>query len=319
MRLLLCSLVFLFAPYLAFAQFSGLSSNLNEGPSLVKTPLYPSPGEQVTLNYDDYRSSVAGARLIWFYNNTVIADAENQRTVSVTAPAVGESVTIKVALDIDGGVEIHTTTIAPLYLDIIIEPQTHVPGFYLGRALPSVGSQVKATALLNNGRALGNGYIYTWRINDSVFNGGPLRDTNKIEFTMPLGSASTISLQVTTYDGVVLAKRSLILPSAKPELYFYEINSLYGLETKELRGNFNLISNSATIRTEPYYLSSQVFNNPSILKWTINSAQVSSDIQNPYEVTLSRTGEIGSADLGFHVRSTTQLLQGVKGDVNINP
>lgn len=221
-------------------------------------------------------------------------------------------------ITIGGASETHSVTLKPLYLDLIIEPQTHVPDFYIGRALPSVGSQVNVTALLNNGKSFDTNYIYTWRINDAVYQGTGLRNKNSINFTLPQGSNTTLSLQVATYSGVVIAKRTLFVPQAKPELHFYEINPLYGIETKALVGDFSLIGNSAIIRTEPYYLDSNVFNNPTILNWTINRNPASPDSSNPYEVTLERTGEAGDANLGFQVQSTTQLLQGVKGSLVIH-
>ena len=317
MRPLLILLIFLIVPQITQAQYSGMSTNLNTAPALTTEPTYPSPGQEVTIAFDDFRGAMGAARLTWFYNGSAIKDAENQHMVKVTAPDAGNKATIKLLLDYNGLIESYTTTIAPLYLDLIIEPQTHVPGFYIGRALPSIGSHVKVTALLGNGKLFGNDYVYSWRINDVVFEGGPLRNVNKINFVMPQDRNSTLSLQVSTYNNVVVAKRTILLPLAAPELHFYEINSLFGLESRTLK-DFNFIANSATIRTEPYYLDSEVFNNPSILGWKINGSPVASDGQNPYEVTLERTGEPGDATLDFRVRSTVQLLQGVDGRVNIN-
>lgn len=317
MRPLLILLIFFVVPQITQAQYSGMSTNLNTAPALTTEPTYPSPGQEVTIAFDDFRGAMGAARLTWFYNGAAIKDAENQHTVKVTAPDAGNKATIKLVLDYNGLIESYTTTIAPLYLDLIIEPQTHVPGFYIGRALPSIGSHVKVTALLGNGKLLGNDYVYSWRINDVVFEGGPLRNVNKINFVMPQDRNSTLSLQVSTYNNVVVAKRTILLPLAAPELHFYEINSLFGLESRTLK-DFNFIANSATIRTEPYYLDSEVFNNPSILGWKINGSPVASDGQNPYEVTLERTGEPGDATLDFRVRSTVELLQGVDGRVNIN-
>ena len=317
MRSLLILLIFFIVPQITQAQYTGMSSNLSTVPALATEPSYPSPGQEVTVSFEDFRGGMSGARLTWFYNGNAIRDAENQHTVKVTAPAAGDKATIKLTLDYNGLIESYTTTIAPLYLDIIIEPQTHVPGFYIGRALPSIGSHVKATALLGNGKLLGNNYIYNWRINDTVFEGGSLRNANKINFVMPQDRNSTLSLQISTYNNVVVAKRTIFVPVAAPELYFYEINSLFGLESRTLK-DFNLIANTATIRTEPYYLDSEVFNDPNVLEWKINNSLVTSDGKNPYEVTLERTGEPGDATIDFRVRSTIQLLQGVDGRMNIH-
>jgi hypothetical protein len=303
------------APHLVTAQ--SITNGINPQPELSVQPAYPNPGEQVKVSFDDYRGSAANSEISWFYNGDLIPDAENKRAVVVTAPAAGDTASIKVVIKIGALTETHVTVLNPVYLDIIIEPQTHVPDFYTGRALPSVGSQINATALLNNGKQLGNDYIFTWRINDEVFSGNGLRNQNKIQFSATHGSTVSLSLEVSDYGGTVIARRAILIPFAKPELHFYEINPLYGIETTAISNTFNLIGNSATIRTEPYYLDSSVFNNPNILQWTINGSNASPD-NNPYQVSLTRTGDPNSSNLDFRVQSTTQFLQGIRGGIKIN-
>lgn len=314
MKRLLGFLLILIFPVVSFAQtgsFNGIGT-----PTLSSQPAYPSPGAKTTIELNDYRSASGGSTIKWFYNGNSIPDADNQRTVEVTAPPAGETATIKAVLVYGGMTETFTKELTPYNLDIILEPQTHVPTFYTGRALPSIGSTVRAIALLSKESMLGSDYIYTWRVNDTVIGNGPMRGANIVTFKMPQGSASTLSLQVSTPNGIILAKRSLSIPSVSPELHFYEINPLYGLLTRTIRGSFNLIGNGTTIRTEPYYLDSAVFNNPSLITWKINRDPATPD-SNPYEISLERTGYPGDATLEFEVRSTTQLLQGARGNINL--
>lgn len=307
--------------FLAFSNgvaAQGLTNGIAQQPTITLQPAYPSPGDTVTATFEDYRGATMGASLQWIYDGNAIPDANNQRTVTFTAPRVGETATIKVLLDLGGRQEVYQATIQPKYLDLIIEPQTHVPEFYLGRPLPSVGSQVKVTALLSNGSSLGTDYIYLWRINDTAYGGGPLRGASSIMFTMPQGLSAVLSLQVSTPAGVVIAKRTISIPSRKPELLFYEVNTLYGLESQAINQNFNLIANTAIVRAEPYYLDSRVFNYPDLVDWSINNRKVENESSNPYEITLERTGDPGDATVSFHVRSLSQLLQGVERSININ-
>jgi hypothetical protein len=318
MRTLFCVLLFFGAILPAQAQFDGFSS-VNAKPALEFQPSYPSPGETVMVSLNDYRSAWGGAEIRWYVNDTEALSAQNKRQLAVAAPDVGSRSTIKAVLNLPSG---HSETIAatlePLYLDLIIEPETHVPIFYDGRALPSVGSTVHVTALLGDTTLLGTNFIYTWRINGSVLGGGPQRGQHKTSFTVPHGSSFVLSLQVNRLDGTTLAQRSLFVPTVAPELNFYEVSTLYGVESMAIKNGFNLIGNSATIVAEPYFLDSKVFNNPSVLEWTVNGDQAEVRGDNPYEVTLERTGAPGMTNLGFHVRSTTLLLQGAQGDIPIN-
>ena len=316
MRFLLL-LYILISPTFALAQ---LNSNafLDTGLKLELDPAYPSPAEEVTVNLNDYGSSFYGAELTWYLNEKVIPNTANQRSIVITANSVGTKDILKLVLKTPTQTEIITTKIEPMYLDIIVEPQTHVPSFFEGRSLPSIGSLVNLTALISNKKMLGSDFIYTWRVNQKVLEGGALRGRNKVSFITPQDTNIFVSLQVATLNGAVLAKRSVILPSVQPYIHFYEMNTLYGLENKSLKDDFFLLGNSATIKATPYYLDSQTYNAPNILDWTINSTKVTSSNENPYEITLQKTGYPGTANLELHVRSTTQLLQGARGSIGIN-
>jgi hypothetical protein len=272
----------------------------------------------VDVTLDDYGGNFYGAELSWYINDNPLPNTANQRSITITAGESGSRDILKLSLKREGLTEVVTSIIEPIYLDIIVEPQTHVPNFFEGRALPSIGSIINLTALLSNKTLQGNNFIYTWRLNQQVLEGGPLRGRNKISFPTPQDSNIFISLQVANTAGVVVAKRSVIIPSVKPQIHFYEISTLYGIEKRSLKENFGLIGNSATLKAEPYYLDSQTYNAPNILEWSINRNIVSSSNSNPYEMTLQKTGSSGTASLGFHVRSTTQLLQGNEGSIDIS-
>jgi hypothetical protein len=236
----------------------------------------------------------------------------------MTAGEAGSSLRIEALLSVPNGPSRKILAIVqPRYLDIIFEPQTHVPSFYKGRALPSQGSMVNATALLHGTSIATNDLIYTWQVGNEVINGGPLRGQNKISFITPPGREIIVSLQVTNGGGDVLAKRVMAMPSVDPELQFYEVNTLYGVLPKSLT-SLLLIGNSATIRAVPYYLDSRVYNQPDVSIWEIDRDEYDSGTTNPYEITLQRVNSGGASELKFHVRSTTNFLQGAQSGLVIN-
>lgn len=317
MRFLLAFLLFLVCPFGVLAQI-GANSFINTDLTLEVQPTFPQPGEQVTLTLNDYGGSYYGASLEWYSNDTLIVGATNKRSVIVTAPSIGEKVAVSVVLKSSGGLSASVKQIiAPIYSDIIVEPQTHVPGFYKGRALPSAGSTVNLTALLSDGGSLGTDFVYTWSVNEDMLEDGPLRGRDKISFVAPQDKELFISLQVARPSGDIIANRSIYIASMRPELHFYEVNALYGVETRAIKKDFTMIGNSATIKAEPYYLDSQVFNRPDLLEWKINSARVPNQSGNPYELMLEKTGTAGKARMEFHVRSTLDFLQGTRGEFNI--
>ncbi len=316
MRLCVALVFLLFSPLFVNAQFSGFG--VESELSIQSEPQYPSPGTQATLSLDDYSGGAFGAEIAWYLNDTFIPGSQNARSVVVQVGAAGKTDVVKAVLTTNGISRVLTKNITPYYLDIIIEPQTHVPGFYKGRALPSIDSTVYATGFLSDGSTFKpRDLLYLWKINQTVIEGGPLRNRNTISFTMPRDSYSTLSLQVSTPTGEILAKRTIGIPTVSPQVHFYEVNALYGVESRSLKEDFNMIGESATIIAEPYYLDSNIFNYPSLLEWKINDELVSGG-NNPYTITLQKTGYPGAATLNFHVRSTTRLLQGGRQQLTVN-
>ena len=314
MRLRVFALLLCFLPLFSHAQI-GTGDFLNTSLAIELSPAFPSPGDSFTATINDYSSDAYGATIEWSYNDSALDWAFNKRSIELTAPAAGESAALKAVLKKPTGSAVTLTqTITPLYVDIIIEPQTHVPSFFQGRALPSPGSTVNATALLGTDTLLTGDYLYTWRINATVIQGGPLRGGNRISFIMPQDSTSVLSLTVTRLDGRIIARRSISIPVAAPKLLFYEVSTLYGMLTKALQSPFPFIAGSATLRAEPYYLDSAVFNNPSVANWYIDGAVVPSG-QDPYDITLEKTGDAQRTNIQFRVQSTTKLLQGTKGSL----
>lgn len=317
MRLFIFGILLLLTPSFSNAQISG-DSFLNTNLAIELSPAYPSPNQSFSAELNDYGGGGFGATIDWYYNDSKMDWAFNQRSINVSSPNAGQSATLKVVLNKpNGSSETITRTINPIYLDIIFEPQTHVPSFYKGRALPTPDSIVNATALLSTGPLLSNEHLYTWRINNTVLQGGPLRGGSRVAFTMPQDSNSIVSLIVTKLDGTIIAKRALSLPVAAPKLLFYEVSTLYGVMPRALTSPFALLGNSATLRAEPYYLDSAVFNNPSVTNWTVDSFNAPGG-KNPYDITLERTEQTGLVDVVFRVQSTQKLLQGVKGTLTIN-
>lgn len=318
MRILLLLVLFLLGPAATDAQITG--SNFYEAQSnIILQPSHPAPLESYTVSLNDYSTNFSGAQIRWYINDRLLDQVTNQRSITLRAGEAGSKDVIKVTLNASNGeTKTLTAAVAPIYADIIVEPQTHVPDFYTGRPLASVGSTVNLTTLINGTATNAASYIYTWRVNDTVLENGPLRGRNEISFTMPQDRVSIISVQVATLNGVVIAKRAISLPSVAPKLLFYEVSTLYGIESKALTDSFSLLGNSATLRAEPYFLSSQVFNAPDILTWKVANTEIGTPSVNPYEVTLQKTGNPGTTEVGLHVRSTTMLLQGAERRINVS-
>ncbi len=306
---------FLFSP-IAYAQ--SLATQLNEQETILISPEFPTPGEEVTVTLNNYSSFLSGASIEWSIDGFVVSEAANYREFKFTAGEVGVPMIIRATLTPGEGIPRYIeTSVTPIYLDIVFEPQTHVPFFYEGRPLPSLESSINATALVDTGSLLNEDLVYLWRINQKVVEQGPIRGRNKISFEMPRGREALVFLQVSLPSGKTIARRSLYVPSVYPEMYFYEENALYGISTKAISRNTFILNNAMTLVAEPYNLDSRIFNSPDVSEWKIDGSQTTTPSKNPYKIVIQKTGEAASSRVSFHVRSLSQVLQGAENTITI--
>ena len=320
MKYILIALVLIFSPVLlTHAQVS--SSFGSEGLSIDLEPLYPEPFSDFTVSLNDYSVSNQVTEIKWKVDGKSITESNNQRILQLKSGDINKKTVIEAIVTYSGGMtQSIKKTVSPTYLDIIIEPQTRTPSFYLGRSLPSIGSKINLTTILNGDVVGSSNYIYTWRINNVVIEGGSQRGKNKISTTFPFGTDLLVSLDVNNLNGETITRRTVQINNVSPSVLFYEVNPLYGQLTKPT-SNLNLIGDSATIKAEPYNLDIQTYNSPDILEWKINGFVSNPATGNPYEVTLAREeGQAfgGSSAVDFHVRSLKELLQGVQGSFKVN-
>lgn len=295
-------------------------SNFNIPQEIIDlNPKFPQPGEAVTANLNLVGDNYYGASITWLFNGEEVENSTNKKSISFVVGENGSVQKIKIILNkVDGSTQIEEKIIRPLYLDIIIEPQTRVPDFYLGRSLPSVGSLVNATAIINGDQFSSNNLVYAWKLNNQAIEGGSLRSGKKVSFTVPLGNYFTLSLSISDLNGNILAQRSVGVASVKPRVVFYENNLLYGLNHKPLTNNYYLVGDTLAIKAEPYHLDSRLYNNPNFYQWKTDGVTNQNNLSNPYEITIQRVADFGASTLDFEIRDQKQLLQGAEGSVKIN-
>jgi len=320
LRVLLVALVIFFPSAVAMAQFDVAQFGGTPQIAITLNPITPSPGELVTASIDDYAGGVYGSEITWRYDGEVVPGAANQRQIQFVAGTAGSNAVVEATLSLPvGASQTLQAVVRPVYMDIIIEPQTRVPDWYAGRALPSLGSQINTTVLLNDGSFIDpQNVVYTWRVNNKVIEGGPMRGGNKVAFATPRGGSVVVSVTATTPTGETIASRAVGVGIVLPELSFYEKHTLYGMQSNPITNNTSLVGSILTLQAEPFFLDSRVYNNPDVAEWEINSVSTDNGSSNPYEITLRSSGGNRSTNVNFHVRSLQEILQGSEENIAIN-
>lgn len=292
---------------------------LNKNLFLEAVNPYPKPHSTVEVKINDYSYGRSVTGISWSVNGEVMQSAANQRTVFVSVGEAGTVASVSATVTNDNNsTDTVTLQLRPFYVDIVIEPQTRVPSFYKGRSLPSNGSQVTASVLLNGITTGTENFTYTWEVNGKPIDGGAVRGKNKAVFSVPQGREFDLGVSITDLGGVLVARRVIGIPSVEPQIHFYENSALYGVGYRSLQ-NLILSGETATVRAEPYYLDSITFNNPEHLVWKIDALTTQNPSNNPYEITISRFSDSRrGSTVGFEVRSLSNLLQGTEGSLMVN-
>lgn len=295
------------------------SSLFKAEPTITLQPRTPQPGETVTANLTFYGDTFYGSTITWVLDGKEIPNSKNQLEIEMIAGENGETQSLDVVITPTNGEKtVISKVLKPIWLDIIIEPQTHVPEFYQGRSLPSVGCNVVAKALLSDTSLDKSKLMYKWEINSKVIGTGAIKGQSVILYETPVGNSSILSVTISDLNENVIAYRAISIPAVKPKILFYKVNTLLGISNKIIDKNLSLLGNSTIVRAEPYNLDSKTYNNPDIHEWEIDGKESDVSNQNPYEVILEKTTSEGSATLQFHVRDTKELLQGAQASIDIN-
>lgn len=308
---------------LEMSQISGALSDLQSTQqrlSLVANPAYPAPNQSVTISLDDYSINSVGAVITWLLDDVIDHNFDNQRSIKITAPASGSTMTVAVTLQLPSGANISTSmVIKPIQIDIIVEAQTQVPVDYKGRSMPIQRTPITATALVFNGQSAAPAtYSYRWSVDRQVVNGGPVRGQSRFTFTPPLRRLVPITVEVFDTAGAQIGQYSVEVPLIEPEIHFYEKNPLRGATNVALSKTAILTGSEMTLLAQPYYFSQNIPMSDLLYIWKVNETIISQTEQMNNEITIQSPGRTGSGVLELQVRNPQEILQIVTRKLRIN-
>jgi len=279
--------------------------------SLIANPSYPEPYETFTIELSAPDENYSGAIIKWYINDTEDLNARNKREHTLTAGALGEKMNIRVTLEKQGGgVNETSLVITPVQIDVVLEAPTMVPSFYTGRALPSKGSQGRATAVIHTGSNLNRDNLtYRWELNGNVLEAGAIRGLDSVYFDMPLSFEAYLDVTISQADKVIGRKSIRIVP-AEPEILFYEENPLLGVNGEAFLRQKTILGNQLTIRGEPYYLSSYKNNPKYLVEWSLgNRRTTTSNTAEPNVITLRSDGTTSQGNVTLRLADLSKLSE----------
>lgn len=287
--------------------------------SIVLIPQAPEPGQQVTAKLNAYAENTTGATIQWFLDGVELTEYRNEREMIFTAGDLGETQRLSVRVSLlSGSPLVLEEVIVPSRVDLIIEADTTVPTVYRGRALPSIGSTVRAVALVDTKAATDPSLLtYSWQLNNKQLNRGSQVGGNVTTFTVPWGQQFSVSVAVSDTNGRTIAQQKTIVNPADPEIYFYENNPLRGVAQNAILSTYQLIGDEVTVRAEPFFMNQNIFTKRHQSEWQINYSAIDNPSEDPQNITLRKSGGNGNFRVSYHMRNLEELLQGADGEFTV--
>lgn len=287
------------APLGVAAALIGTSSVVT---GITASPLYPTPGESVTLTANTL-SAGDTLTLSWVLNGATLGSGVGLKSLSTKAGPAGSRTNIVVtATDASGAIRGSASyTVRPADVDLVWEGAAYVPAFYVGRPLATAESSVTVLAvprLIENGTPLSAAtLVYEWAVDGKKVESGYGKSILKT--TPPLVNRPfVVSLTVRTVDGLYGASGSTTIAPVRPFVFVYEDVPLTGIDTnRALPAVATLTGDEVTYRAFPLFVESLAALS---YQWKLNGAPLLSDPSDPRAATFRRTGAAtGAFEVGF--------------------
>ena len=302
-------------PSLASAQYQlfGLPG-VEKSALMTFTPDHPSPGDTIHFTVTSPVIDLTGATIVWYLNGKAVTTGVGMTETDIPAAKLGEQMLIEVDVSNENVSAAATATIIPTEVDLLYDSSVFTPPFYLGRALPAMGSRLQLQALARFKKSDGT-FIADQDIKFTWMKGGiriPHASGNGLDSLVIPGPIANDDADVTveaSADGGFEGSASVRIPSARPFLMLYEDNSLYGylynnaLDVKSLS-----TQDEMTIAAVPFYANASNSNDPSLhYDWTVNDVSVAATSSIKNEITLGAK-EGGLARVEVEVNNDIDLF-----------
>lgn len=293
---------------------------------LVKiSPENPAPKENTNITLNSYAYNLDSVLISWSVNGKNVSSGIGKKSFSLNAPEAGSQTDVVATISLSDGTQDTRIAIRPAVMSLLWQANdSYVPPFYKGKAMPSIGSQIKVVAIpeIKSGSSTINpqNMIYSWKkdYTNNVDGSG----YGKSSFTFIndyLEENNTISVVASTADQALSSEKSITIGTTPIKILFYNDDGSLGTLWEKALKNEDKIIGGALINAAPYFISPQDIRIP-LLKWswTINDGYIETlGVKNILPVRVE-PGTSGTAKIRLEIENTEKIFETVGGQVYIN-
>jgi hypothetical protein len=294
---------------------TGLPLGLEEQISVKVLPKIPSPGEGVSIFVESFSTDLNKAYFTWRINGVTELEGNGETEFLFIAPESGESLTVSMVAQKEGGGLIQRNwTFSPADVDIIYEADTYTPPFYKGKPLFTSESSLRLIAIptfVENGiKKDPSQLVYNWSVYGKMVyetQGGLVH------------RALNVEVEVTAPNSNMKAENSIPITYKNPELVIYENNPVLGTVFENaVRGNFLLNRPEVEFQAVPLFFSTTRKDQADVeYRWRMNGKNIPSGSLTSFITFRNDTGEAGKAIISLDAEHFNNILQLAQSAVDL--
>lgn len=209
----------------------------------------PDPGETVTVSVRSSDFDLDRASYRWTVNGAAPKGAEQgvgAKSYSFTAGKTGTSYSVKVTVTPPSGSALSKTAVVRSFdMPLYWWADSVVPAWYRGKALPSIGSDVRIAALPNLPGVNPKTLLYSWEFNNNFAGNQSGVGKSVFRFTPQFPVRETIMVRVQNASGSIDKEKTVEISPLDPFVRAYELKPLEGIQ-------FSRILKSLSVQRETF-------------------------------------------------------------------
>jgi hypothetical protein len=281
-------------------------------------PSSPEPYSKVTLTLVSYDMNVDTSMVVWRVGGKEAKRGLGERSFSLSTGAVGVVIPVSATVsDAAGNVITSSINIDPESVSLVWEaPESYIPPFYEGKALPSDGASVRIIAVPNM-RVPASSLSYTWFVEDQAISSASGAGKQSLVTNLDtLADTTNIRVVVRTPQGATAEKTLSLSPHrVMPMVYSYD--ELLGTNFAVSFKRRLELAKDITLSLEPFYLSTKNgLESAAKYSWYVDGLPVT-----PEEKTLlalrPKADTYGVRNLSIVLENARRRLQKAQADLQI--
>lgn len=314
---LICFLYFFTGIGIVHAQSAPAPSSIGESVSIVKSPQFVDPYEEMTISITSRLINLNNNEIVWTKNGQVVASGLGVDEVTITVGDTGETTTVGMETRTGEGEFIsRKIEVVPATIDLVWEAiNSYTPPLYKGKALHSGWGDVRITAIPHVYQPDGSTYsqdelVYTWEYNGLVYGDKSGRGVSSFTVQSVPRDGNRVTVEVETPEGDQVAYQSISLPIDQPEVVMYRGSRLLGtLFSEAVTDSFTLTDDEVQLSAYPYfYLTDTAVKEDLVYDWEMNSESVTPAEEENLIRLRQQSGVDGRANVSLNINDESRIF-----------